>query len=709
MIIKEVTIENFRSYYGVNTIKFNDGLMLFIGDNGDGKTTFFEALEWLFDTSKQNLDQSLVSEKKISELPEFESEILRVSMTFDHDGEKIVEKSFTFKKHPHNEIKLNDFQFKGFNDDGIQRTPIHGGTLLDRCFDAAIRKYCLFKGEENLNVFNNTEALNYLIETFSNIHQFEPYYSGDEHSPGFIDLAVGQSRKAYERAMKSDQQNSRKERELKSNLDEIRRKLDGTRRRLKNNRENATNYSIKLEELENSKEASSLLKDINGRIKALKEKKEKIESHIDESYTIKLLDEMWILCGFSSVFEEFQDKVSVFSKEKRKLEREEDIKRGKIELAKEISTGIIPLSPNIPDKISMQEMIKDEFCKVCGRKAQKGSDAYNFMVNKLDELVKSQQPEEKEKQIFPNNFLKELEQKSSNLEYNQDKINNLINTIKEIIQFNELRKAEAKNVQESIDIEEDNKKKLLAQNDSFTEEQLKNAYQNITNWWDSKNDADKQIVILEKEEKEFERDLDSKQKEYDKLATNSVANTYSKVHTAFRKIQGAFKYAKEKNTQDFLSLLEKKANVYLEKLNIDGFFGIIRIIRTPDGLARIALQDKNDSFITSPNQALKTTMYMSVLFAVSELTAIKRENDYPLVFDAPTSSFAPQKENEFFKVISDINKQCIIFTKSFLTDSGTLDKDKINSLNCTIYRMEKEKPFNKLDLSTIQTKTTQIK
>ena len=51
MNIKEITIENFRSYYGKNTIRFNDGLVLFVGDNGDGKTTFFEALEWLFDTT----------------------------------------------------------------------------------------------------------------------------------------------------------------------------------------------------------------------------------------------------------------------------------------------------------------------------------------------------------------------------------------------------------------------------------------------------------------------------------------------------------------------------------------------------------------------------------------------------------------------------------------------------------------------------------
>lgn len=710
MIIKEITIENFRSYYGTNTIKFNDGLILFIGDNGDGKTTFFEALEWLFDTSTQNKDYRLISEKRISELSEFESDTLTVSMTFEHNGLKRVEKSFSFEKSADNEIRTSNFQFKGLYEDGAERVPIQGGLLLDRCFDPAIRKYCLFKGEENLNIFNNPDALKYLIETFSNIRQFDPYYTGDDYNLGFTEFAELQSRKAYEKAMKSDKQNSQQEGILSAELDLLRRKLTDVKQRLKNNRDNANNYSTKLGEIESSKEASELLKGINARLKSLRDKKSQLEGRVNEDYTIKLLDEMWILCGFSSIFEEYQQKISQFSKTKRALEREEDKKRGKQELANEIAEGIIPLSPNIPDKISMQEMIKDEFCKVCGREAKEGTDPYNFMVNKLNDLVKSQQPKEKEeKPLFPNNYLKELEQKSNNLEYNQDEINSLINTIKEVIDFNEARKVDIKKFQESIDIEEENKKKLLAQNDGLTEEQLQNAYENIKNWWDYKNQAEKQIVILEQEEKELGKELEKAQEAYDNLAKTSVANTYSKVHTAFSKIKNAFKYAKEQNTQDFLSLLEEKANQYLEKLNVDGFYGIIRIIKTHDESARIALQDKNDTFITSPNQALKTTMYMAVLFAVSELTTIKRDNDYPLIFDAPTSSFASQKESDFFNVISDIKKQCIIFTKSFLTERGSLDNNKIDPLHCTVYRMEKQRPFNNLDLSTIQTNITLVK
>ena len=54
MRINQIIIRNFRSYYGENVFNFSDGLTLIIGDNGDGKTTFFEALQWLFNTTTKN-------------------------------------------------------------------------------------------------------------------------------------------------------------------------------------------------------------------------------------------------------------------------------------------------------------------------------------------------------------------------------------------------------------------------------------------------------------------------------------------------------------------------------------------------------------------------------------------------------------------------------------------------------------------------------
>ena len=68
MILKSMNIKNFRSYYGDNTFEFSQGLTLIIGDNGDGKTTFFEALEWLFDTATENKSATNISEKRKSEM-----------------------------------------------------------------------------------------------------------------------------------------------------------------------------------------------------------------------------------------------------------------------------------------------------------------------------------------------------------------------------------------------------------------------------------------------------------------------------------------------------------------------------------------------------------------------------------------------------------------------------------------------------------------
>ena len=101
MIIKEIRIKNFRSYYGDNNLfEFSDGLTLILGDNGDGKTTFFEALEWLFKTELDRGLQELenVSEMRKSKIEVGEQDEVCVFMSFEHNGMKSVEKSFTFER-----------------------------------------------------------------------------------------------------------------------------------------------------------------------------------------------------------------------------------------------------------------------------------------------------------------------------------------------------------------------------------------------------------------------------------------------------------------------------------------------------------------------------------------------------------------------------------------------------------------------------------
>lgn len=65
---------------------------------------------------------------------------------------------------------------------------------------------------------------------------------------------------------------------------------------------------------------------------------------------------------------------------------------GRQEVLDEISSlanGTSRLPWYLPDQETMQEMIDDEICKVCGRLVIKGTDAYEFMVAKPQRVQKA--------------------------------------------------------------------------------------------------------------------------------------------------------------------------------------------------------------------------------------------------------------------------------------------------------------------------------
>lgn len=132
-----------------------------------------------------------------------------------------------------------------------------------------------------------------------------------------------------------------------------------------------------------------------------------------------------------------------------------------------------------------------------------------------------------------------------------------------------------------------------------------------------------------------------------------------------------------------------------------------------NGQGEAVLMNSDNTRIFNPNTALRTTYLMSVLFAIGKLATQRSETEFPLIFDAPTSSFTDAKETEFFNVISNLDKQVVIVTKSFLKESYdgnlVLDQNKVNEVSGRVFRIEKKKPFDDKDLATIQTVITKVK
>ncbi|MCF0210707.1 MAG: AAA family ATPase [Bacteroidales bacterium] len=717
MIIREIKINNFRSYYGSNHLTISDGLTLIIGDNGDGKTTLFEALEWLFDTTGENKKESHISEKRKSELEIGETDMVSVTLTFEHHGLKEIEKSFQFEKLSEGHVRTTDFKFVGYYNEGAERRSIPGDRLLNSCFEPVIRKYCLFKGENELNVFDNDTALKTLVDTFSGIKQFDELVemtANFEHKSG----------NAANRELQNDKKVSNQAKELNTQLNDVINDIQGIKAELNSKKISISEFASKLEMLEKNQETSERYQAIKERIKGLRDKRAKLAAWSSCDYSTNLLDEYWILRAFPSIIKEFSAKVSALSKEKRRLDKQETERRAKeagereaISKIQKLANDAVPLPWNLPDEATMKEMIDDEICKVCGRPAPKGSEAYEFMCNKLNDYLshiakeasKKLNDAEAEKPLFPNFFINELHSRQIKISgETEQEISKIATTISDRLEFITKRKAELSEVEKQLADLETEQNDLLMQS-GLSADLLDKSISDLRGFFDAKSRAESRVSELEATLKFKESAKTEIQTKLSQLEpTSSMTQVYQRVHTAFEKITKAFSNAKEQNINNFIQMLETESNKYLQKLNKNDFYGIIRIRKTIGNSARIELYSENNTHIENPNGALKTTMYMSVLFAISQITTLKREQDYPLIFDAPTSSFGGFKEDTFYNVIDTIDKQCIIVTKDLLnTDKNTgeksLDFDTINKLSCSVYRIEKIEPFNDKDLSTIQT------
>lgn len=707
MIIQK--IENFRSYYKFNSFELTNGLNLIIGSNGDGKTTLYEALEWLFRTDGTNkMDTKFISKKRIEDLFANESDDVRVAMTYEHKGIiKTLEKMFHFTKSFDGEVSMSNFSFSLIELNGVEREEKEG-IRFDYDLPSEIRKYTMFKGESDLDVFQNSNALKMLVETFSDVKDFEAYFS-------FMEYATKKANQARDNAQKLDTKNTQKIKSLKTTIEHEEKMLADIEREIKNKENEAVNFDGLLKSIEQSREASKLLVNVNRRIETLSKNRAQTQSRIDENYTINLLDNMWILMGFEDVAEEYSTKVNDIDKKRRKLEKEYLVTASADKVIKKMQTDFVPLPVHIPGQKIMQEMLDEEVCKICGRPAKKHSEEWEFMLHRLEEYKESLKADVDDdiEPYYKYNYIVELQKRDTTLNDNLSEITKLRHKIQEAMAYNNRLHNDVKKIDANLNLEFEKKKRILAQTDGLTEEQLLANYENISNWIDQKNRAENRIDILKRQRVQHRAALEEAQGALSKLAEGTSAAIYAKSALIIRQISDAFKSAKETNKKRLLHAIEDESNLFLEKLNSNDFKGTIRILEKANGQGEAVLMNNDNTRIFNPNTALRTTYLMSVLFAIGKLSGERDKSEFPLIFDAPTSSFTDAKESEFFNVISKLNKQVVIVTKSFLKESATgdivLDKDKVNEITGRVFRIEKKKPFDDKKLGTIQTVISKIK
>lgn len=322
-----------------------------------------------------------------------------------------------------------------------------------------------------------------------------------------------------------------------------------------------SDYETRLRVLEENQDACENLQDINARIEQKRIEQRKLMGHINLDYNAMLLDDMWILRAFPPILSEFQKKVAALSREKRKLQKAEDdrvaIEKGKQEAIQEIqklANDATPLPWNLPDKETMQEMIDDEICKVCGRPAKKGSDAYNFMVNKLNEYLDhirkksevAQQQTTPVKPLFENAYINELHTRSIQLSGDtEQELMMLATVIADRLAFVQCRKQDLERVNKDLIEAEDAKMQLLIQTPDLTEEMLIKNFKDFKGLSDSSKRASLDLQELKHELEDLEAEKQELKEQQNQIVpSNGIVRVYQKVHITLERIMKAFEAAR---------------------------------------------------------------------------------------------------------------------------------------------------------------------
>ncbi len=712
MIIRKIQIDNYLCYYDTDNIfDLSDGLNIILGENGEGKTKLFEAIDWLFNGDNRGLEL-LVSAKMLDETEIGDSFRVRVSMTVEQYGEKsIITKSFIAKKEKANECSTSSYMIEGIEENSFgERTQVDGQSLLNRIFPFQIRKYSMFKGEAELNIFESDSALANLINLFSDAKHYNKY----SEKGAFL---KEKAEKAVEDSTRLDKKNEALYKRLESEIKQLEREKEKYKVHLNSTEEEIRKIEENLQDAERHVSNADALEIINKRIKAIEAKISMLYGNIDENYTTSLFDENWILVNFERFHKEFAEKVSGHSKKRRELQTEFDkqkgVKEGKEKAKAELLNNAVPLPIGIPSKSHMEEMLNDEICKVCNREAKKGSEAYAFMMKRLKTYLESQVVEEnepkKDEPLFKFDYTNRLENLSISHEDNLKNLRLIRTKIKDLFEYNDERKNDIEDFNEQLEKEKAERDQILGKS-SIAEEKLIDVLKNYNAWQRDLKNRNQEQIDYDTKLKIIKSELKAKKDEKDRIDTNSVSSFLIKTRNILRDIETVFVDTKEKKFDEFIDKLQTKSNKFLELINVDSFTGEIHISKkNRSGKTRVEVQlMQNGRPFYKPNESLETSMYISILFAISELAYETKNEYYPLIFDAPTSSFGDYKTSQFLNLIYETKNQKILLTKSFLDrDKSTkklyIKKDFDAVKRNKAFWVRLEEPFDKNDLTTINT------
>lgn len=717
MIIKNITIQNFQSYYSSQKIDFATGLNLIVGNGGKGKSKLFNAFYWVLfgdiyitDLGWRATDgfphnnkfamnrQDFINRKALFEAVENEDIEAFVHLELEDDKGVIyeIERAVTAKRLENENWLSLDAWYVGNNvlkvtyetDRGTKiKTDLLAEDALKDLFPEEIRNYIWFQGEslDSLINFRDKTTLKAAVKHIS----YFPYY---EKVSTIITNAKGKIEK-LERSKIGD--NNRTNKEINGTLAKIQlyqNKVDIEEKNKLTLELNITKIEMALSEDEGKmKGLASFTKLVNDFNKCKNEIKDVINKLTEfDEYQRLQIPNLWILRGFSKDINNCNDIINKHTEVQDAVPEKKYLDN--------------------PGRSKLEEILKNNMCFVCGSDTSEGTDAYNWVMNRIQEQ---------------DTYLKEMEDFSTNLEFSK-KFERFIGSIQDYpnllrVSLDSIDK-QFLDSDEKIDALQAQYRVLLTKQKNLDEqlEEVKRKHGvNPVEQADQGDLVDNRIKssrsILSREQRRLEASKDalSSYKSELKLAEKELERIGKKTGTTIVKetewknisifLEDIFKRVQENARKDLLNKIELRSNEFYKKFtqHENGYKGEVNI---------------NDDYTIEFDAGLNTSHHdrkkMSIINAMLSLNQEALDIYYPFISDAPSSNFDIPTTHKYLMGIKDIFKQSIIMTKDVDTESSSFADLIKQSKISRIYLLDSEvycEANMEPDLHEVSTKIIQLK
>ena len=279
MLIKQITLKNFRQYRDKQVVEFScdkeKNVTVILGVNTSGKTTLIQAFNWCLYGQTSFKSRELINTETYQKMPLFSKEDVYVEVVLCHeDTEYVIKRSQTVTKNddsgmPTCSKPILEVAYKEENGEMETISSIDVQNTVEKILPEALSGYFFFDGEHisEINSRGNVASAVRGLMGLDTISETVKHFN-----PNRTNSVIGKLKKELDVAQDD------KGRELNNQLDEAKEELENLKDRLENTREEIKFFENRKEEL-NEK--------INANLETKNRQEEKLRVEKDITYLEK--------------------------------------------------------------------------------------------------------------------------------------------------------------------------------------------------------------------------------------------------------------------------------------------------------------------------------------------------------------------------------------------------------------------------------------